>query len=192
MVLSPVSPSFLSSCTVFINRHSRSPSAEAERLGGIGKEWFEPPVSPASWFAWPSCNIFTDIPRLCLPSRAEEEHMVCHFILEIIPSLSKRGMISPSFQSINYSCFIVFYYIYELLKIKLEFLDAQSGFICHFQQPDNDSRHLSGMLEFALASSKIVFSLCKEDLSVTQWNISCRAGNAKIRRMWRLQYCKCL
>lgn len=46
--------------------------------------------------------------------------MVCHFILEIIPSLSKRGMISPSFQSINYSCFIVFYYIYELLKIKLD------------------------------------------------------------------------
>lgn len=44
--------------------------------------------------------------------------MVYHLILEIIPSLSRRGMVFPSFQSINYSCFIVFDYIYELLQIK--------------------------------------------------------------------------
>lgn len=85
-----------------------------------GMFWTISCISTASWFVWPSCNIFIDIPCLCLPSRGEEEHMVFHLLLEIIPSLSKRGMIFPSFQSINYSWFIVFYYRYELLKIKLD------------------------------------------------------------------------
>lgn len=102
-----------------VHQHAFHPSAETERFGGTEKKYFvQPPVSPACWFAWPYCNIFIDILRLCLPSRGKEEHMVYHLILEIIPSLSRRGMVFPSFQSINYSCFIVFDYIYELLQIK--------------------------------------------------------------------------
>lgn len=49
---------------------------------------------------------------------AEEEHMGYLLISGIIPSLPERDRVILSFQSINYSCFIVSYYSSELLQIK--------------------------------------------------------------------------
>lgn len=117
VVFSLVSPSFLSSCAAFISMHSGWPS-ETHRFGDSGKECFYNLLHLQP--AWPDSNIFIDTPRLCLSSREKKEHMVYHLTLETIPSLSKRGKTFPSFQSINYSSFIVFDYIHELLQIKLD------------------------------------------------------------------------